>query len=85
MTTELNQLLTDAFNSKFMLSTEAQKDKAKEDLSQLIAEQIHTAIMAKKFYHWYNNGKWDLYISGHPDASSYDEIIRDIKDLFKLK
>lgn len=67
------------------MKTEAQKNKAKEDVSQLIAEQIHTAIMSKMFYRWYTSGKWDLYISGHPDASSYDEIIQDIKDLFKLK
>lgn len=85
MTTELNQLLTDALNSKFMLSTESQKDKAKEDVSKLIAEQIHTAIMSNKFYRWYTSGKWDLYISGHPDAVSYSEIVDDIKDLFKLK
>jgi len=84
MTTELNQLLTDALNSKFMLSTESQKVKAKEDVATLIAEQIHTAIMSKKFYHWFNSGKWDLYISGYPEAPSYFDIIEDIKDLFKL-
>jgi hypothetical protein len=60
-------------------------EKVKEDVSQIVAEQIHTAIMSKMFYRWYTSGKWDLYISGHPDASSYDEIIQDIKDLFKLK
>jgi|LauGreDrversion4_2_1035121.scaffolds.fasta_scaffold3644886_2 hypothetical protein len=60
-------------------------EKVKEDVSQIVAEQIHTAIMSKMFYRWYTSGKWDLYISGHPDACSYDEIIEDIKDLFKLK
>lgn len=60
-------------------------EKVKEDVSQIVAEQIHTAIMSNKFYNWYSSGKWDLYISGHPDACSYFEIIEDIKDLFKLK
>lgn len=57
----------------------------KQDLSNLIANQIHSAISTKTFFDWYNSGDWDKFISGDENAPSYFEIIEQIKKLFKLE
>ena len=48
------------------------------------ANQIHDALMSMKFYNWYTTGNWDKYISSDEEAPSHFEIIKQIKELFKI-
>ena len=50
----------------------------------LIAEQILSALSKRDFATWFATGDWDSYISADEDAPSREEILNQIKNLFKL-
>lgn len=51
-----------------------------------IAETIYNTLTKQSFYDWYcEDGDFEKYIAGDEDAKSKEQILEDVKTLFKLK
>ena len=46
--------------------------------------EILNALEGRRFADWYNTGKFNAYISGELPQVTKEEIIEDIKRLFRL-
>lgn len=51
---------------------------------QTIEEKILATLESQKFADWYNTGNFDKYISGDAPTITKEEILAEIKKLFRL-
>jgi hypothetical protein len=49
-----------------------------------IANKIYEALNKQAFADWYNDGRFDSHITGELHCPSKEEIIADIKKIFRL-
>jgi hypothetical protein len=56
----------------------------KLDLSIIIAEQIYSVIRTPEFRDWYSNGGFDRHLEDSSDVT-YEETIKQLREIFKLK
>jgi len=53
--------------------------------SKELVEKIYDTLTRQPFYNWYcEDGDFEKHIAGDEDAKSKEEILEDIKTLFKL-
>jgi hypothetical protein len=55
-----------------------------EEITNKNAMEILNALEGRRFADWYNTGKFNAYISGELPQVTKEEIIEDIKRLFRL-
>ena len=49
------------------------------------AEKILNTLELQRFADWYNSGRFNAYISGDLPTVSKEDIINDIKRMFRLE